>query len=309
VSNTSTRIITAALTIPAIVLLAYLGGYFWFAFCAAVYVVATLEFEKILAAKGSLLQRISAMAGGLLLISVFMNERLRADIPGIVGALPYPLQWQYFIWTSLLLVLIILIVELFRNKGSAILNLGGTLLTLMYLGLFIGCIVGIREIFTVAEFPVGEFFATAQLTGSQLSQLHAWGGFTMMSIVATIWICDTAAYFGGKAMGKRKLFERVSPKKTWAGAVWGLVGAIGGMLAAKYLYLDYLSVQHACAIGLFIGVFGQLGDLVESLLKRDSDVKDSSTLIPGHGGVFDRFDSLIFVSPILFLYFDFVVFA
>lgn len=308
-SNTSTRIVVAAVTIPVIVALAYLGGYFWFAFCAAVYVAASGEFGAMAKAKGALVQRGTVLAGGLLLVSVFMNERLRTDIPTIFGAMPYPLQWQYFIWIVLLTVVVTLLVEMYRNSGSALLNLSATLMTIIYLGLFTGAMVGIREIFTVSEFPVGRVFGTAMLSDEQASRLAAWGGYTMISILATIWICDTAAYFGGKAMGKHKLWERVSPKKTWEGAVWGFIGAVGAMAAAKYIALDYLSLGHAVTIGGIIGVFGQYGDLAESLIKRDSGVKDSSTLIPGHGGVYDRFDSLLFVSPILFLYFDFVVFA
>jgi phosphatidate cytidylyltransferase len=103
------------------------------------------------------------------------------------------------------------------------------------------------------------------------------------------------------------LFARVSPKKTWEGAVWGLAASILTMIAAQHFFLVYLEIYQAVLIGLIIGVFGQMGDLVESLFKRDAGVKDSSALIPGHGGVLDRFDSLIFVAPILYLYIDFVV--
>jgi phosphatidate cytidylyltransferase len=79
------------------------------------------------------------------------------------------------------------------------------------------------------------------------------------------------------------------------------------MIAAKMMVLDYLSFKHAIVIGVLIGVFGQLGDLIESRFKRDAGVKDSSNLIPGHGGLYDRFDSLVYISPIVYLYIDFVV--
>jgi len=79
------------------------------------------------------------------------------------------------------------------------------------------------------------------------------------------------------------------------------------MIVFQIYFLPYLKLHQAVIIGVIIGVFGQIGDLIESLLKRDAGVKDSSGLIPGHGGVFDRFDSLIYVSPILYLYIDFVV--
>jgi phosphatidate cytidylyltransferase len=121
-------------------------------------------------------------------------------------------------------------------------------------------------------------------------------------------VCDSAAYFVGRAFGRHTLFERVSPKKTWEGAIAGFFFAVGAFLLARFLVLPYLSVSDALICGTIVGLFGQIGDLAESLLKRDAGVKDSSQLIPGHGGVLDRFDSIMFVAPLIFLYLDFVVF-
>jgi phosphatidate cytidylyltransferase len=179
---------------------------------------------------------------------------------------------------------VILIFELFRNNGSAIQNIGSTLLGVFYLGVFGTALIGIREYY------------------SDITGLYEHGGYLIISIFATIWICDSAAFFGGTALGKHKLFPRVSPKKSWEGAIFGFVFAILSMILAKYLVLDFLSIKNAIVIGLIIGTFGQIGDLAESLLKRDAGVKDSSSLIPGHGGIFDRFDSLLFSSPIIYLY-------
>ena len=109
------------------------------------------------------------------------------------------------------------------------------------------------------------------------------------------------------AFGKHKLFERVSPGKTWEGSVFGFVFAVVTMVIAQQTVLAYLALHHAVVLGVFVGVFGQIGDLVESRFKRDAGVKDSSTIIPGHGGVYDRFDSLVFLAPIAYLYIDFVV--
>jgi phosphatidate cytidylyltransferase len=110
----------------------------------------------------------------------------------------------------------------------------------------------------------------------------------------------------GFVTARHKLFPRVSPNKSWEGAVAGFVAAVGAALGAKYLVLEYLTPGAAVVIGALVGVFGQLGDLIESLLKRDAGVKDSSHLIPGHGGVFDRFDSLLLVAPLVYLYLDFI---
>jgi len=98
------------------------------------------------------------------------------------------------------------------------------------------------------------------------------------------------------------LMLRVSPKKSWEGAVAGFIFSVIGMVASKSLMLEFLSTFDAIIIGIIVGVFGQIGDLVESLIKRDANVKDSSSLIPGHGGILDRFDSLLFSAPIIYLY-------
>jgi phosphatidate cytidylyltransferase len=127
-------------------------------------------------------------------------------------------------------------------------------------------------------------------------------------VFASIWVCDSAAYFAGRAFGRHRLFERVSPKKSWEGAVAGFVGAVAAFVVGKVIALPYLGLAEAVFCGVIVGVFGQVGDLAESLLKRDAGVKDSSSLIPGHGGILDRFDSLMFVSPLLFFYLDFIVF-
>jgi len=184
----------------------------------------------------------------------------------------------------LLLTVLLTLVELFRNKGSAIVNIGTTLLGILYIGFFADALLGIREFYT------------------RIESLYVRGGYLIISILSTIWICDSAAFFGGVSLGKHKLFPRVSPKKSWEGALFGFVFAILTMLLAKVIILDFLSWTSVIIIGVIIGIIGQIGDLIESLFKRDAGVKDSSTLIPGHGGIFDRFDSLLYTAPVILLY-------
>ena len=102
--------------------------------------------------------------------------------------------------------------------------------------------------------------------------------------------------------GKHKLMPRVSPSKSWEGAIAGFIFAIITMIIAKSILLEFLTLKDVIVLGIIIGFIGQLGDLVESLFKRDSGVKDSSGLIPGHGGMFDRFDSLLMSAPVIWLY-------
>jgi phosphatidate cytidylyltransferase len=158
------------------------------------------------------------------------------------------------------------------------------LLAILYAGLFSASIIGIRE-----------FYSDVPLSYTN-------GGFIIISIFITLWMTDSAAYFIGSAIGKHKLFPRVSPNKSWEGAIAGFVFAIITLVVLKSILLNFLDWTDVIAFGIIIGIFGQVGDLIESLIKRDANVKDSSNIIPGHGGIFDRFDSLLFSAPIIFLY-------
>jgi phosphatidate cytidylyltransferase len=122
-------------------------------------------------------------------------------------------------------------------------------------------------------------------------------GWVILAFVVT-WGNDTFAYFAGHAFGKHKLYERISPKKTWEGFAGGAVGSVVGALVTRWLLLgDDLGVGTAVAVGLGGAVLGPLGDLAESMVKRAAGVKDSGKIIPGHGGLLDRIDALLFVAP------------
>lgn len=113
--------------------------------------------------------------------------------------------------------------------------------------------------------------------------------------VGSTWTNDTAAFFVGRLFGRRRMAPRISPKKTMEGAVGGLVGSVLFALVVK-MYSPWLPIREAAILGAVIGVVGQWGDLFESMVKRDLKRKDSGRLLPGHGGVLDRFDSLLFVG-------------
>jgi len=120
-------------------------------------------------------------------------------------------------------------------------------------------------------------------------------------VFSCIWMTDTGAWFFGKRYGKTKLSHRMSPKKTWEGTLAGtVIGVVSGVLVWKEFSLEGNFVI-VTAAALLVSVFGQVGDLFESLLKRTYGVKDSSQLIPGHGGLLDRMDSAIFAAPLLFI--------
>lgn len=129
-------------------------------------------------------------------------------------------------------------------------------------------------------------------------------GFVLLALMLS-WLSDTGAYFAGRFLGKHKLYEAVSPKKTVEGAFGGLAGAAAGALLAHFFYLKTLPVTHALGLAIVAGGIGQAGDLGESLLKRSFGVKDSGGIIPGHGGLLDRVDALLFTAAISYLYLRF----
>ncbi len=266
-SNNATRVLVAIVAIPVVIGASYFGGIYFFLFTLLIAAIAFYEFSILAKNKGA---NVNIWLGILSIVLLLIN------------------QYNFFVsFLSIILLIVFLLslVELFRNKDSAIINLGTTLLGIFYIGLFSTALLGIREFYQDA--------------------LYNRGGYIIIAMLATIWVCDSAAYYGGTALGKHKLFKRVSPNKSWEGAIFGFIFAITTMILAKIIILNFLSWNTIIAIGFIVGIFGQVGDLIESLIKRDAGVKDSSAIIPGHGGIFDRFDSLLYTAPLIFLYLSF----
>lgn len=137
---------------------------------------------------------------------------------------------------------------------------------------------------------------------------HGYNPKIIISIFIIIWTNDTFAYIVGKSIGKNKLFEKISPKKTIEGFLGGFVFSIlAGILISKYYTQASLSIW--IIIAILVSVFGTLGDLIESKFKRMAKVKDSGAIMPGHGGVLDRLDSLIFVAPFIFLFYQILYYS
>ena len=266
IKENSKRVIVSVFAIPIILALSYLGGFYFFVFVSVISLLSFYEFCTLAKSKNA---NVDFYSGSVIILLLLIN------------------QYQHFVDIIVIIIistLILLISELFRNKGSAILNLGTAFLGIFYIGIFSATFIALREFYP------------------PLNELYNRGAFLIISIFASIWIGDSAAYYGGTAFGKHKLFPRVSPKKSWEGAIFGFIFSVAAMILAKVIILDFLKWQDVIIIGIIIGIIGQIGDLVESLFKRDSSVKDSSGLIPGHGGFLDRFDSLLFSAPVIWLY-------
>lgn len=119
-------------------------------------------------------------------------------------------------------------------------------------------------------------------------------------LFATVWLADSGAYYVGSSIGKRKLYEDISPHKTVEGGIGSLCGGIAGALLVKALFLKHIPIERVIVIGFALGAVTIIGDLVESLFKRSAGIKDSSALIPGHGGILDKIDGVTFAGPVLY---------
>jgi phosphatidate cytidylyltransferase len=196
--------------------------------------------------------------------------------------------WNIFQWgayTSLLIIpfaTFIFIFELYRVSKRPLYNIATTILGIIYITVPLSLLNHIA------------FFNSN------------YNGKIIVGIFILIWLSDTGAYLFGVSLGRNKLFERISPKKTWEGFFGGfLVALIGSFLLGHYLGL-FSSYEWAILAGIIV-IFGTLGDLVESMIKRSLNIKDSGNLLPGHGGILDRFDSLLFAIPVIFTYLYFFV--
>jgi phosphatidate cytidylyltransferase len=140
---------------------------------------------------------------------------------------------------------------------------------------------------------------------TRINFANANGRFFVMLLVVVTKFTDMGAYLVGSSIGRHKMIPRISPKKTWEGTIGGIAFAVGGAFLCRWIMpgeMASLTNQHAIAIGILLGAAAVIGDLAESLIKREAGVKDSSTVLPGHGGALDLIDSFLFTAPLLYVY-------
>ncbi len=262
------RFLTAVVLLPILFAAIWLGGPLYFSILATVGIVLGLiEYYSLTQKVGARSGYVIGLAATLALAGAFFTGRHDLIAP-IIGAL----------------VIGELISQLLTNRdlASTLTGSAATLFGVAYVGLLGGYIVALRVI-------------------SDPRPRMAEKLLTLFFIV--VFAGDTGAYYIGRLIGRHRLAPRVSPAKTVEGAFGGLVGNVLAALAAHFTFFPELPLQHLAPLALVMGVAGILGDLCESMLKRGAQTKDASQLIPGHGGLLDRLDSMLFNAPLLYFYY------
>jgi len=267
------RIIATVLFVPCLVVIARRGGYYYLALINIMILVGLWEFYKMMEAKGLRPYKLMGILSGL--------------------ALSWYVFFQQGVYANLLLSIIfigIMALELARKeKGLAVYHVSVTVFGVFYIAWLGSHLILIREL--------------PHVKGLEYSL-----GFSFVIVTfALTWCYDTGAYLIGSWLGRRPIFPSISPGKTLEGAIGGVVFSIIGILIVRALVAPYLTIPWAVGLAVFASFIGQLGDLAESMIKRDVKIKDSSKTIPGHGGVLDRFDSLLFTAPLIYYILKYVI--
>lgn len=220
--------------------------------------------------EGVSVNKMITMLGGAYLFLAFMGFCIDAADSKIF--IPY-----------LLLMLYLMISELYRKKESPILNWAYALFSQIYIAL-----------------PFAMLNVLAFQNDSETSNV-SYNPILPLSIFIFIWLNDTGAYCVGSLIGKHRLFERISPKKSWEGSIGGGILAIASAFVLAH-YFPFMTLWEWAGMALTVVLFGTWGDLTESLLKRQLHIKDSGNILPGHGGMLDRFDSALMAIPAAVIY-------
>lgn len=268
------RAITGFFYISAIISSVLIGGWYLHILFGIVGLLMLQEFAAMF--KKSPFSP-NAILGPIVGLIIYLFGVFWMAFPSEEGGVP---TYIPFLSIALLGFIWIVIAELFRNKKNPMANVAITVIGIIYIIVPFLLI----NVMSVSHDPkIGN---------------HV---YPLLGIFIMIWFSDTFAYLVGRKIGKNKLFERISPKKSWEGFLGGMTFAMLSGIVIAYFLEGQPFVQYA-VMGILVATFGTLGDLVESMLKRSLDLKDSGTILPGHGGLLDRFDSILIVVPIIFVF-------
>jgi len=263
--NLAKRVIVGIVLIPLVIIITHVGGVLFTIFVASLAWVAYAEFCRMFA-----FWRPALLLGGIATFSICLAFGLKQEASLEIAAI----------------ILMALFIE--RLMRTEIRLFAGSITTtvmgVMYTGWLLGYFILLRNMDIETE--------AATVRGSQLVYL----------VLVITWTYDTVAYMVGTFLGKRKIFSKISPSKTLEGTVGGFGASVIASLVSRATFIESITISEAVFVGLLLAVFAQMGDLVESVLKRSAGIKDSSHILPGHGGILDRFDSLLFTGPVMYLY-------
>ena len=264
VSDNLRRVVTALLAAPVVLVLAYLGGWAFAAFVELTGVLGQRELYQMARQAGAQ----PHWTGGFVLGGLVVATVLR------------PALWPL---GAMVLLLFVVSAPLLLPQEDFLVSFTVTIAGVVYPTALLGSLVWLREV------------RSAAVTDDVAFRL-------VLFALLVVWATDVAAYYVGRTIGRRPLAPTISPNKTWEGTLGGLGAALVIGLALKLTLVDLLAWPHVAALVVIGGGISQLGDLLESTLKRSTNVDDSSQLLPGHGGMLDRFDAMAVAAPLIVLY-------
>jgi len=258
--------------VPSIIGSIYYGGATFFLFVWVIATLGSLEYRKIVQGKDDLFSK--------------------AILIGFVSLVILGYKINFNFSQILLVIIFIMIIELFSFREKPLYFISTMIFGVSWIGMMLGSLVLLRDLPAI--------------------------GFEIVTMVfVTVWCCDSFAFIAGKYFGEMKILPSISPKKTWLGTMAGILGSIitvyGFCIYGDVLGFNFIEIKRifnfndVLYFGLMVGVVGQLGDFFESMLKREAGIKDSSKILKGHGGILDRFDSIMFVAPSAYIYIDFIL--
>jgi len=287
------RLLTAGVLVPLVSTVIVRGGLLYLATVVTIILLGQREFYRLIEDKGARpLHAYGLAAGGALPVVAYLGTEYHMTV----------------LMTFLLLA--VMVAQLGKAEiTEAMASISGTVFGVFYVGWLMSYAIVLRNFYDVAVSQSGEVAVTALGIAPQSGIF-----FVFFALFCVIW-CDAGAYFGGRAWGRHKLARKISPGKSVEGAITGVVSGVAGGLFCK-LVCDFfwpelsqaLSLIAAAILGVVLAVAGIVGDLVESLLKRDAEVKDTGSLLPGTGGVLDRIDSPLLGIPVMYYGLLFYVF-
>lgn len=275
--NLILRTITGAIYVALICASVLAGGWYFILFFGLLSIIALHEFYSLSNASTggeNVTTLIVDIVGGLI-VCVGLGMVNMSLMPPYATAV----MGGTFFTIYMLYLVVRLVMQIYSQENSPLTNLAYSYMGQMYIALPLGIM---SMYYTLAD-----------------------GKALLMTMFVMIWLNDTGAFLVGSMIGKHKLFPRISPKKSWEGFIGGVVFAILAGVLAKVLfpvYFESISLIGLAGLGLVVGIFATWGDLAESLIKRTLGVKDSGNILPGHGGILDRIDSLLLVVPASLLY-------